>query len=33
MVNSVMSFEVSSIFTPVKIEDIFPMEYPNHYAI
>jgi len=32
-VNSVPSFKVSSIFTPMKTEDIFPMENPNQYAV
>ena len=31
-VNSIPSFEVSSIFTPVKIDDIVPMENPIQYA-
>jgi len=32
-VNSVPSFEVSSIFTSMKIEDIFLMENLNQYAV
>jgi len=32
-VNSVPSFEGSSIFMPVKIDDIFQMENPNQYAV
>jgi len=31
--NSSPSFEVSATFTPVKIEDIFPIENPNQYAV
>jgi len=31
--NSSPSFEVSAIFRPVKIQDIFPVENPKQYAV
>jgi len=33
LIASVPSFGVSSILMPVKIEDVFPVENPNQYAV